>query len=335
MNNPYWQNSFFEFFITLVTRLFEGFRGALFSDEVQLFVLIAIAISSALCGTFLIWRRMSMLANSLSHTILAGIVMAYLVYSWLYQPSARLDFSRLLPSDSFLLGAGILMALLTTFLTQSACLLFGISEDASTGIVFTLLFAVGILLVTSLTKSAHVGVELLMGNVDALSYDDLLLGVTICFANIFIVLILWRALFLTSFDPIFAQVSGISVGFYSYLLMILVAITAVAAFRAVGVLLFLALLVTPPLIARRLTDNFKKVLLYSCLVGATASLLGVAFSRHLLSVYSLAVSTGALVVSLLFVLYMLTLLVDAVCKKRVQASPKKAFSKQDESGIAI
>lgn len=318
MNNPYWQNSFFEFFITFLGRVFGGFSGPLFADELQLFVLIVIAVSSALCGTFLVWRRMTMLANSLSHTILAGIVIAYLFYSWLYQPKLALDFSHLLPSDTFLLAAGILMALLTTFLTQAACFLFGISEDASTGIVFTLLFAVGILLVTSLTKSAHVGVELLMGNVDALSYEDLSLGVAVCLGNIFLVLTLWRALFLTSFDPIFAQVSGISVRFYSYLLMVQVAVTAVGAFRAVGVLLFLAFLVTPPLIARRLTDDFKKVLLYSCFVGVFASFLGVALSRHLLSAYSLAVSTGALVVTLLFMIYMLTLLINAVCKSRAK-----------------
>lgn len=210
------------------------------SDELQLLVIGLIAITSSLMGTFLVLRKMTMLANALSHTILPGIVLAYLAYHFLAAPQEGIDFSHLLPSDMVLVGAGLVSGLITTFLAQSIITHLKIAEDASIGMVFTLLFAIGIIMVTSLTKSTHVGAELLMGNADALHLDDLKLIFWIFVANATCLFLFWRPYFFTTFDPLYAKMCGLSTTCISYLLMAQVATTAIGAFRAVGVLLFLA-----------------------------------------------------------------------------------------------
>ncbi|MBS0635672.1 MAG: metal ABC transporter permease [Verrucomicrobia bacterium] len=279
------------------------------SDELQLLVLVLVSITSALIGTFFVLRKMTMLANALSHTILPGVVLAYLAYHFFHGTNGHIDFSHLLPSDGYLIAGALLSSFVTTFLTRAIVSALPVAEDASIGMVFTLLFAVGIILVTSLTKSAHIGAELLMGNVDALHYDDLTFMFWIATVNIAILLLSWRPLFATSFDALFAKMCGISNEKVSYLLMAQVAIIAIGAFRAVGVLLFLAFLVTPALIARRFTHKLKNLALASCLIALFASVIGVAFSRHMLSYYELPGSTAGLIVTILALAYGLSLAV--------------------------
>ncbi len=303
MQNPYWGSSFFQFFEILLSRILLVFSGngslTLASDELQLLVLILLSITSALIGCFFVLRKMTMLANALSHTILPGVVLAYLAYHYYRTPLADFDFSHALPSDAFLLLGAFLSGLLTLFLIRLVVSVLPIKEDAGIGMVFTLLFALGIILVTALTKSAHIGAELLMGNVDALHPDDLQLSFWIAIFTLLVIVLAWRPLSLSSFDPLFAKMCGISNEKVNYLVMLLGSLAAISAFRAVGVLLFLAFLVTPPLIARRLTNNLLTMVFLSCLIGIVASIIGVALSRHILSVYGTPLSTTGLIVTLL------------------------------------
>lgn len=317
IENPYWGNDFFQFFYTLIWRLWAFMLGSdqkLASDELQLLVLLFLSATAALIGTFFVLRKMTMLANALSHTILPGVVLAWLAYYFYQGPEVAFDFSHLLPSDIFLIAGALGSAFVTTFLTRMVVAYLPVAEDASIGMVFTLLFAIGIILVTTLTKSAHIGAELLMGNVDALHFDDLKLMFWIFVANAAIMILFWRPLFLTSFDPLFARMCGISNDKISYLLMAQVSVCAIGAFRAVGVLLFLAFLVAPPLLARRLTHKLKTMALLSCLLAVGASLVGVALSRHMLSSYDVPCSTAGLIVTILAAAYGLSL--GASCKTR-------------------
>src|SRR5438445_5406420 len=153
--NPYYDTNFFQFFVTALMRLIAFCSGAslsLATDELQILVLVLIAISTALVGTFLVLRKMTMLANALSHTILAGVVLAYFVHKWLHAGPESFDFSHLLPSDALLLLAALIMAFLTTFLTELLVTKMKLREDASCGIVFTFLFALGVILVTFLSR---------------------------------------------------------------------------------------------------------------------------------------------------------------------------------------
>ncbi len=297
--NPYWGNNFFGFFITLWHRLIGDYPlSALASDEVQLLVLSGIAISSALIGTFLTLKRMTMLANSLSHTILIGIVVAHLL---------TFSTSFLLPTLSTLLLAAILTALFTALLTQFLCSAMKLQEDASIGLVFTSLFALGIVLITVFTRDAHIGLEVVLGNVDALHPDDLKFVAAALGLDLLAIVFLFKEFKITTFDPQLASALGVRPALFNYLLMILTSLTAISAFRAVGVILVLAFLVAPVVTARLWTCHLKNLLLLAALIGVTCSVIGVALSRHLLSVYHLPLSTGGLVVSLLGLAFVLSL----------------------------
>jgi manganese/zinc/iron transport system permease protein len=287
--NPYFNQSFFSFFEVLFKRLF-SFQGPLVSDEIQLIVLSLISLTAAVLGAFLVLRKTTMLANSLSHTILLGIAITYLCMK-------DVDFYQL--SLSTLMIAALVTALITTLLTEGLTRCFYLQEDASIGLVFTTLFALGIVIVTLYAKNAHIGTEAIMGNVDALHRHDLIPVTGITALVLLIVGLYFKPLKVTTFDPILAGGLGISVTFYHYLLMILTSVAAIAAFRAVGVFLFLSLLVGPPLIARIFTRNLLSFISLSALIGLLTSFGAVAFSRHTLSVWQMPLSTAGLQICLI------------------------------------
>lgn len=303
--NPYWGKNFFQvlalFFKRMASLLFGSLKLAdLASDEIQILVLAFVAIASALVGTFLVLRKMTMLANALSHTILLGIVIAYLM---LLSFLPREALSAHAMSLQLLFLASLATALITTLLTQSLTTLFHLKEDASTGLVFTTLFALGIVLITAFTRDAHIGTEAIMGNVDALHLDDLRIVFWTALADFSLILLLFKEWKVTTFDSGFSKSVGFSISFFNYLLMVLTAATAIASFRAVGVLLVLAFLVTPVLIARLFCQRLKYLILFSMGIGIFTSLISVALSRHLLTTHNLSLSTSALTVTLLGLLY--------------------------------
>lgn len=308
--NPYEGLSFFEFFIELFSRILQVITGnisfsTLASDEIQLLVLMGISISSGIIGTCLVLKKNTMLANSLSHTILIGIVGAYLITR---NNLIEIDKDQgPIPIQTMLIAA-IFMGIATTFLTEFLTKKARLQEDASTGLVFSSLFALGIILVTVLTRSAHIGIEVVMGNVDALHIEDLKLVYLVLMINLFLSLLFNKEYKITLFDTGFSKSLGISPNFFNYLIMIQTSITVISAFRAVGVLMILSFLTGPILSARLWVHSFNKLIFLSIFFGCLASLLGVALSRHLLSQYELALSTGGLVIAVLIFIFLLSTL---------------------------
>lgn len=297
--NPYWGTNFFEFFIVLFKRLSGQLPLAqLPSDEIQLLVLISMTFSTVLLGTFLTLRKMTMLANALSHTTLLGIVICFLLT---IQTSADLDLNMPL-----LILSSILSAFLTILFTEGVHHFFRLQEDAAIGLVFTTLFALGILLVTLFTRNIHIGVEIITGNVDGLDQTDLFYTLSVALLNFIVMLFVYRSWAISAFDRQFAASSGLPVSRYHYLQMALTALTLVVSIRAVGVLLVLAFLVGPTLIARHWTHRLSTLLFSSLGVGIGFSILGVALARHLLSTAHLSLSTGGLIVTLLSLGYFLS-----------------------------
>ncbi|HEV8053051.1 MAG TPA: metal ABC transporter permease, partial [Parachlamydiaceae bacterium] len=305
--NPYSGQTFFGFFFQLILRFWALITGQislenLSSDEVQLLVLAGVAASSALVGTFLVLRKMTMLANSLSHTILVGIVIAFL---WTYGVGSNVPPHTEQIGIHILLIASLFMGLVTAFLTELLTKGARLQEDASTGIVFTSLFAVGVIAVTLLTRNAHIGTEAVMGNVDALQLGDAKLVYVVLAINIFIFVLFFKEFNITTFDPGLSKSFGIAPAFFSYLLMTQVSSTSIGAFRAVGVLMVLAFITGPALTARLLTSTLKKMLLVSVGIGVFASFVGVALSRHILTVYGISLSTAGVVVCVIVIFYLL------------------------------
>ena len=284
--NPYSGQTFWGFIATFFKRFFEAFSDGLAPDEVQVFALVLIALSSALLGTFLVLRKMTMLANSLSHTILLGIVGAFLLVG-----SSQGMFSLSLPK---LLVGALIAALCTTFATEFLHKKLRLQEDASIGLIFTAFFALGVVLVTTLSRSGHLGLEAIMGNVDALHPSDLKLTFYLFLFNAAVVFLFYRRFEILTFDGTLARNLGISVLFFNYLMMFQTALTAIGAFRAVGAFLFLAFLVAPVLTARFFTKKLKPLLFLSCGVGTLAAFLSVALSRHILTAYAIPLSSSGI-----------------------------------------
>jgi manganese/zinc/iron transport system permease protein len=136
--NPYSDTSFFEFFIILLSRCRTFLIGRLglndlVADEIQMVTLVCVALTGSIVGVFLVLRRMTMLANALSHTILLGIVITYLMYQTL--------------TLSVLVIAALITGVITTFLTTFFNRVIKLQEDASIGLIFSTFFALGIVIV--------------------------------------------------------------------------------------------------------------------------------------------------------------------------------------------
>jgi manganese/zinc/iron transport system permease protein len=259
---------------------------------------MGVALSTVLLGTFLSLKKMTMMANSLSHTTLLGIVISYIIF---FTPETDLSVNT-----GILFLAALISALLTTVLTELARDLLKLQEDAAIGLVFTTLFALGIILVTVFTRNSHIGVEVITGNVDALHPEDIRLVWITALINFALIGLFFRQWVMTAFDDKLSFSLGVPTRALHYLLMFLTALTLIAAFRAVGVLLVLSFLVGPTLIARQWTHRLTTLLLLGMGFGLFASIFGVALSRHFLSVYHMPLSTGGLVVTLISIIYLVS-----------------------------
>ena len=310
--NPYAGENFFGFFSVLLQRIFGPYSAGLMSDEIQCIVLLFLGVSLAFLGSFLVVKQMTMLANALSHTLLVGIVIAFLI---LHRLLGDVFFLESFSSMKVLWVAALITGLITTLCTELLTHKFRVQEDASIGLVFTTLFALGVFLVTVFTKNMHIGVEAIMGNIDVLHVDDIWSAGMFTLVTLAFYLVFFRGFFAAAFDPIFSKTLGFPVRRLDYLLMVLTAGGAIASFRAVGVLLFLSLLVGPVLIARLYTHSLKKVILYSFIISSSCSLFSVALSRHILTVFQKPISTSGLIVSCLFCVYLLALWSSKRAKK--------------------
>lgn len=310
--NPYHNLTFPSFVVQFFYRLGALLTGQLpfnqlASDEIQILVLGAIAASSAMVGTFLVLRRMTMLANALAHTILIGIVLAYLFTISTDHEHQGGQVSAFIPMQT-LLAASLLMGFVTSFLTEFLTKTIRLQADASTGLVFTSLFALGIILATVLTRSSHIGTEAVMGNVDALHIEDVKWSFLILLGNTFLFLLFFKEFKITTFDAGLAYALGFSTVFFNYLLMAQVSATTIGAFRAVGVFLVLAFITGPVLTARLLTHRLKTLFCLAIGLGGLASFMGVALTRHILTVFGVALSTSGMVVCLITFFYILAML---------------------------
>lgn len=316
MLSPYHGVSLLQFFVVFFSRLFSGklFFDVLFIDDIQVIVFLAIAISGAFVGMFLVLKKMAMYANAVSHTVLFGLVSICL-------------YTRELTSLSLcsLSLASVSTALLTGFLIYFIRNTFRVPEEASTALVFSLLFAMGLLLLVFLTRNAHIGTELVLGNADALTREDIFPVYAILWINVLIVCLCFRSFICVSFDTVFSHSIGIATNLIDYVIVLQLSATLVGAFKAVGVLMALAFLLLPGLIAKIFVSSAKGMLLWSFVFGGCAAFLAPALSRAILTVYGVGLSTSGLSVFILMLFYVLVSVFFCL---------KKVFYKKGVRGVA-
>ncbi|MDO8527143.1 MAG: metal ABC transporter permease [Deltaproteobacteria bacterium] len=235
---------------------------------------IAVSTACALLGCFLVVRRMSLLGDAISHAVLPGLALAFL-------------FSGSRAVFPMVLGA-IASGMLTSFLIEFVSRRGPIKKDAAIGIIFTTLFAIGVILVSLFADRVDLDQEcVLYGEITFIPLEPHFflggfdLGPTPFVLMVGVVLIILLTLFLfykefliTSFDPAMAVSLGVPVVFIHYLLMGLVSTTVVAAFESVGAILVVTLLIAPAATASLLTHRMPRMLVLAVLQGVISTLIG-------------------------------------------------------------
>lgn len=226
---------------------------------------ITIGISCGLIGTYIMLRRMSLIGDALAHAVLPGVVISFII-------AGKSEITLFIGA----VAAGIVTVLLIGFVNRNS----RIKEDTSIGIIFTGAFALGILLVSQL-KQVHIDLSsYLFGDVLGVSAGDLVLSAVIMLIIVITILLFYKQLLVTSFDPTMAVTIGISTTFIHYMLMTLLSMSIVAGLQSVGVILIIAMLITPPATAYLLSDNLKKILVISTVIGMLSSIIGLYLSYH-------------------------------------------------------
>ena len=235
-------------------------------------IAVLVAMTCAIPGSFLLVRRESMMGDAISHAVLPGIAIGFLISG-----------SR--NREWMFLGAAI-SGIATAILAQSLRVIGRVERGAALGIVFTTLFALGLVLIVQ--SADHVDLDpscVLYGQIELAPLDTVTLAgyeipraLPILGAVFLIVLLttlfLWKELLITSFDSEIAYSQGIPPQWIHQILMVLVAVTCVAAFESVGSILVVALLVAPAASARLLTDRLVTLVPLSAILGALAAMTG-------------------------------------------------------------
>lgn len=263
-------------------------------------VVMITAVSCALLGVFLVLKNMAMMADALSHTVLLGIVLGYFI-------AGDLD------SPILFVGAA-LFGVMTVYAIEYVVNKFAIQSDAATGLVFTLLFALAIILISKYARNVHLDVDVVLsGEVVFATLNTMeIFGiqVPISFARMFVMLVInlafvtvtYQQLKVSIFDPVYAKSIGVAVGFLNLVLMTLVSITTVVAFDTVGAILVISLMVAPALSAHLLSKRLSIMLLVALLYGVINSVLG-----YYVAIY-FNVSISGTIAFAGFVTFLLTLL---------------------------
>ncbi len=246
------------------------------STEIQLIAVI-VAIACALPGVFLVLRRMAMMSDAISHTVLLGIVLAFFVIGSLDSPLLILAAA----------GMGVITVSLVELLMRTRL----VRQDAAIGLVFPALFSVAVILISRFARGVHLDVDaVLLGELTFAPFDRVDIGSIdlprslvvmgiILLINVVFISLFYKELKLTTFDAGLAAALGFSPTLVHYGLMIIVSVTAVGAFDAVGSILVVALMITPPAAAYLLTDRLSRMLLYSAALAAAGAIGGFWLAR--------------------------------------------------------
>ncbi|WP_108883514.1 iron chelate uptake ABC transporter family permease subunit [Anderseniella sp. Alg231-50] len=245
----------------------------------------ACALVGAVCGflsAYLMLKGWSLIGDALSHAIVPGVAGAYMLG---------------LPFSIGAFFSGGLAALTMLFLNQRTKL----REDAIIGLIFTSFFALGLFMVSLSPTSVNIQ-TIVLGNILAITPEDLVQLVIICGVSMTVLLLKWKDLMVTFFDENHARSVGLNTTALRLVFFTLLAACTVAALQTVGAFLVIAMVVTPGATAYLLTDRFSRLIILSVSIGAVTSFLGAYLS------YFLNGATGGIIVILMTAVFLLAFL---------------------------
>lgn len=240
--------------------------------EIQLIACL-VAIACAIPGTFLVLRKMAMISDAISHSILPGIVIGFFITHDLNSPLLIILATL----------TGVITVVLVEYIQKTGL----VKEDTAIGLVFPLLFSIGVILIAKNANDVHLDIDaVLLGELAFAPFDRLLVSgidfgpkslwiiATILFLTLILLFAFFKELKVSTFDAGLAASLGFSPVLIHYGLMTVSSITTVGAFDAVGAILVVALIIAPAATAYLLTNELKRMLIYACGIGVLSALGG-------------------------------------------------------------
>jgi len=219
---------------------------------------VMVGIMSGIIGSFIILRGMSLMGDAISHAVLPGVAVAYM-----------LGINILIGASVF----GVLAALLIGFVASRS----KIKTDTSIGVVFSAFYALGFILISMAESSTNLH-HILFGNILAVSDSDIMTTAVVLGIVILFVVTFYKELLVTSFGETYAKTYGLNVQLIHYALMLVLTLVTVSALQTVGIILVVAMLITPAATAFLWTDKLGTMLILSAIVGVISSMTGLYFS---------------------------------------------------------
>lgn len=223
-----------------------------------LFTSIIVGIICGVLGSFIILRGMSLMGDAISHAVLPGVALSYMV------------------GINYFYGAvtfGLLTAFGIGFITQNS----RVKNDTSIGIVFSAFFAVGIILIGKANTSTDL-TSILFGNVLSVRDSDMWMTLGVGAVVLLVIILFYKELLVSTFDPTLAASFGLPNKIIHYLLMILLTLVTVASLQTVGIILVVAMLITPAATAYLLTNRLSIMITISAILGALSATIGLYIS---------------------------------------------------------
>ena len=222
---------------------------------------ILLSLPMAMLSCYLVLKGWSLMGDAISHSVLPGIVLAYLLK---------------IPLAIGAFAAGMFCALATGYLKHNS----RIKEDTVMGVVFSGMFAIGLVLYVKIETDVHLD-HILFGDMLGVSWLNVIESAVIAALSVAFMLVKRKDLLVNSFDSQHAQAIGLHVGLLHYGLLAVLSLTIVGALKAVGIILAIALLVSPGAIAFLLSRSFEKMMIYSIAIAMSAAFLGIYISFFL------------------------------------------------------
>ena len=227
-----------------------------------LVVSVCVGVMCPLLGVYVVNRGLGFMGDAMAHSVMPGMVLAFI-----------LGISPFLGA----IPTGIAVALAIGYLGRK----FRVSEDTSLGIMFAALFSIGLVMI-SLSKGISVRVEdILLGQILAVSSIDVVVTLSLAVLVLIVIGVLHRQLVFTSFDSLGATVIGLPTRLLDYLLLVSLALVIVVSLEAVGIVLVVAMLITPAAAGALLVRRFTRVMLVSVVVGVFSAVCGLYAAYHL------------------------------------------------------
>ena len=244
---------------------------------------IMVGIMSGIIGSFIILRGMSLMGDALSHSVLPGVAVAYM-----------LGINIMIGATVF----GVVAAVLIGFVASHSKL----KNDTSIGVVFSAFFALGFILISMAQSSTNLH-HILFGNVLAVSDSDLIETFIVLAVVIIFVMLFFKELQITSFDNTFAKSYGLNTSVIHYGLMIVLTLVTVSALQTVGIILVVAMLITPAATAFLWTNRLVNMLFLSSGFGAVSSFIGLYLS------YTMNWASGPAIVLVAAIIFLISFVV--------------------------